>query len=202
MMNRKVAVLFSLALLVAPAIARQSAGNQGRYGCSLTEATAPAIRGIRLGMTKDQVLDLFRKSLSKDDIDLAIEASKEKSETGLTYLMFQVPTGGANTPGPSDSVRAGLRDGRVVEIAVQYPQPSWDNVDQWVNKLSETLKLPGARAWVPGASDNPTKILKCKEVEIEAGYQGGGGSIRISKIVPGLAAPAGVRDKLRDSFKP
>jgi hypothetical protein len=199
-MNRTVAVLFSLTLIVAPATGRQSAGRQ--YDCSLTEATAPAIRGVKLGMTTDQVIDLFRGSLKKDELDRVIERSKQPGEHGLSQLSFQVPSSGAPDQSSMDSIAVGLHGGRVVDIAVQYPVPSWDNIDQWVNKLSEAFKLPAARAWGPGTSEHPSKLLKCKNIEIEAGVQGGGGSIRLRNTEHTGSHGSGSPDKTRQSFKP
>jgi hypothetical protein len=199
-MNRTVAVLFSLTLIVAPATRRQSVTKQ--YDCSLTEATAPAIRGVKLGMTTDQVIDLFRAGLTKEELDRAIERSKQPGEHGLAQLAFQLPTSGATDQASMDTIAVGLHGGRVVDIAVQYPQPSWDNIDQWVNKLSEAFKLPGARAWRPGTSEHPSKVLKCRNIEIEAGVQGGGGSIRLRNTEHTASHGAGSQEKSRQSFKP
>ncbi|PYT05261.1 MAG: hypothetical protein DMF60_12570 [Acidobacteria bacterium] len=104
-----------------------------------------------------------------------------------------------------DSVSVALYKGRVTDFSVIYVGTEWNNIDQWVAKVSETLSLPGPREWVVGPSETPNKVLKCSGVEIEAATQGGGSSIRIrnTEYLKGLDDRANTLDeKKRRDFKP
>ena len=81
-----------------------------------------------------------------------------------------------------ESVSVGLHKGRVTEFTVQYLGAEWNSIDQWIARLSETLKLPGQQDWVVGSSETPNKVLKCAGIEIEAAVQGGGSSISIRNV--------------------
>lgn len=115
------------------------AGDKSRTAptCSLKLAQAPAIRGLRLGMTVDQVSEFFPqvKSAKEDMVGIAqagripIALSRKKSDfEGIEAFSF------------------GFLDQRLTSLGVEYDKSvTWDNVDQFTNRLSEALGLP--KAW-------------------------------------------------------
>ena len=200
-MKRSIAVLFSLILIAVAGAAGSSAAQYSQSGCSLTAETAPAIRGVRLGMTPEQAVGLFSSSMKKNEIDEAIAKAKETGMHGMSMLTFPIPP--ANGEGASGSLGVSFKDGRVAIIAAQYLEPAWESVDQWINKLSESLKLPGPKGWTASTSENPGKVLKCNGIQIEAGIMGSGGSVIISTTTGMMHDHSSSSpDKSRQTFKP
>src|SRR5262245_56779803 len=108
--------------------------------------------------------------------------AKVKSTTSneTVYLGFDPRTDAAKEQFAGvESVSAGIHRGRVIDFNIDYVGPTWTTVDEWIMKLSETLKLPAVQDWVVGPDETPNKLLKCDGIEIEAALQGGSGSIRI-----------------------
>jgi hypothetical protein len=199
-MNRIAVSLFTLALALAFS---SGYGLAAQSRCALTESNAPTIRGLRLGMTFDQVVALFPGSSRRKEMRDAIEKAKAAPAGEVAYLGFDAASDGAKDQFAGiDSVQVGLSKGRVVDFTVQYVGPSWSNIDEWVTKLSETLGLPGKQEWVVGPNENPNKILKCKGVEIEAATQGGGSSIRVHITEPMAGGTGSGEEGKRKVFKP
>ena len=134
-------------------------------------------------MTIEQLLALFPGSTKRREIRDALERLKGSGKEETARLTFDAANdaGGDGFAGV-DSVAVGVNRGRVTEFTVSYVGATWRSVDEWIDKLSEPLKLPAARRWVVGPSENPNKILKCNGIEIEAAIQGGGASIAIRNI--------------------
>ena len=205
-MNR-IAIAFSaLALMTMPAYAQQpSPPSQPlpQAQCGLTEATSPNVRGVRLGMTTEQLLALFPGSTRRRDFKDALERVKSARSDETARLSFDAVDASGDTFSGVDSVALGLIRGRVTEFTIIYVGPTWRNVDEWIAKLSESLRLPGARRWAVGPNEAPSKVLKCTGIEIEAAIQGGGGSITIRGAEPkgGDRRNPG-EEKQRRDFKP
>jgi hypothetical protein len=171
---------FVTAFLTFAFVAISANQEFARPKCNLTEATSPNISGLRLGMTTQQLLAMFPNAGKRREVKDALMTAKTVGAGETTYLTFDPATDGSKDQFPGvDSVSAGLRKDRVVDLNVSYVGTSWGRIDDWVAKLSETFKLPGAQDWVTGPSENPNKVLKCDGVEIEAAIQGGGASMRI-----------------------
>ena len=207
-MNRIAIVFSALALMIMPAYAQQpSPPSQPlpQAQCGLTEATSPSVRGVRLGMTTEQLLALFPGSTRRREIKDALERVKSARSDETARLSFDAAV---DATGDSfadvDSVALSLNKGRVTEFTVIYVGPTWRNVDEWIAKLSESLKLPGARRWVVGSNEAPNKVLKCSGIEVEAAIQGGGGSITIrsTEQVKGGDRKNTGEERQRREFKP
>jgi hypothetical protein len=179
-MKRMVTAFLALALNTIPAYAQIATPQSGTTGCTITEATAPGVRGVRLGMSVDQVLALFPSSNRRREMKEAIDRARAASEGETVYLVFDPATDArAGSFDDVSGVAVGLNRGRVTDFSIIYVGPSWRSVDEWIGKLAESLKLPGARSWTVGPNETPNKVLRCKGVEIEAAIQGGGASIRV-----------------------
>ena len=169
-MKRMVMIFFALASTLIPAYAQVTTQSN----CMIT------VRDIRLGMSLQQLLALFPASSKRKEMADALERAKATTGNETVYLVFNPATdGGSQRFAGVDSVMAGVYKGQVVDFTVVYVGPTWNTVDEWVEKLRESFGLPGARGWMAGPSENPSKILKCRGAEIEAGIQGGSGSIRV-----------------------
>ncbi|HEV8485266.1 MAG TPA: hypothetical protein VGV87_17110 [Blastocatellia bacterium] len=198
-MNR-IAIAFSaLALMTMPAYAQQPQAQ-----CGLTEATSPSVRGVRLGMSTEQLLALFPANARRRDFKDALERVKTASsdETARLSIDPMIDASGDTSAG---AVAVGLTKGRVTDFTISYVGPTWRNVDEWVAKLTESLKLPAGRTWTVGPNENPNKILRCNGIEIEAAIQGGGGSITIrntEQVKVGEQRRDAGEEKKRREFKP
>jgi Domain of unknown function (DUF4177) len=145
--------------------------------CSIPLDKAPTIRGLRLGMSADELLSLFAANdMSKRQVEAALKNAGLAPNYGLTTF----------TLSPRDSTMMEVKerfvgvsffrfttfDGRVVEIQVNYERgdpslyPSW-TIDELTAKVSFAFGLPRANYWEPPSSDDQRK-LKCKGFEVEA----------------------------------
>lgn len=205
-MNKRVIALFTL--VVVTISAHSQALSQSK--CSLTEADSPSIRGLRLGMSTQEVLALFPGSATRWAKEPGLRDARQKAlaatSSGLVSLTFEPATDAAKDQFANvDSVSVSLYRGRVVDLTVVYLGTVWNSIDEWIAKVSETLRLPGPKEWVVGPSETPNKILKCSGIEIEATVQGGGSSIRIRNPESLKAAEERentAEEKKRREFKP
>ena len=180
-MSNRVMALFTLVFVTI--LGSSQALSQSR--CNLTKDNSPSVRGLRLGMSTEQLLALFpgsAKRWAKDPkkIREAREKAMAADSSEPVYLSFDLATDAAKEQFAGvDSVSAGLYTGWVVDFSIVYVGGAWRTIDEWVATVSETFKLPGAQDWVAGPSEHPNKVLRCNGIEIEAGIQGGSASIRI-----------------------
>jgi hypothetical protein len=186
-MNRLVMTFFALALVMVTAYARPS-GPPAQSRCNLTEANSPNIRGIKLGMTTEQLLALFPGSGDKADIKDMLDKAKVPASFEAAYLTFD-PTAYTSRErfARINAVSVTIYKGRVVEFGVFYIGPSssgpaWRNVDEWIAKLSEAFSLPGAQEWAAGPNANASKTLRCNGFEVEASVDEGAGSIKLRSL--------------------
>jgi hypothetical protein len=205
-MKRIVMSFFAIALTMISAYALVVSQQPAPSNCVLTAANSPTVRDIRLGMSLQQVLALFPSAGKRREIRDAVERAKAAAVNETVYLVFDPANdGGGERFAGIDTVLVGAYKGQVVDFSVSYIGPTWRTVDEWVERLRQSWGLPGAQAWEVGPSENPSKILKCKGVEIEAGIQGAGGSIRVrdTEYNKGVEDSKGTgEDRKRREFKP
>lgn len=159
--------LFVFLIIVAFAISgfgqTQSAGPAK---CSLTLAQSPAIRGLKLGMSVEEVLRQFPGASEEPHIRQALSSADQ--EFGVAR--FSSPSL------RSEPKFAGINgfsfeflDRHLSSLWVQYAGPEWKTVDDFISRLSGPFNLPGPNSWEPDASDQ--KTLKCVgfEVKVSAG---------------------------------
>ena len=174
-MSKRVMALFTLMVLTVSAYSQTSGGR-----CSLTAASAPSVRGLKLGMTADELLALFPAAAKRNDTIEAVKKAKAATAGEVVYLSFNpaIDSGKEQFAGV-ESVGAGLLNNRVSDFSVVYGGASWTNIDDWIAKLAEAFKLPAAEAWAIGPSETPNKVLRCDQMSIEAAIQGGSAAIRV-----------------------
>lgn len=182
--------------------------------CTLTLNRSPVIRGLSLGMSTQEVLATFPGSTENPEIRGQIGAAGDAPNFGVARLGFQPWTLLSPTKerfAGIDSCWVTLFDGRVVEMSAQYSGPTsrpsrgpfWEDVEDFIAKLSATFSLPDPKDWVRHSSG---KVLKCVDFEIEASTPtNGAGQVLIhnraykEKVQERAAAD---REKLRREFKP
>jgi hypothetical protein len=155
--------------MVVPTFSQTS--NQST--CNLTISQSPTVRGIRLGMSAEEVFALFPGSAERQDYKDAILSAQVSPNYGVARLYFQPAA--YLSPAKErfsgiDSISITLFDGRATEISVAYtgyPKgPSWLNVDDFITKLSDAFALPSAKDWQ--TTGEFSKTLKCSGFEIRA----------------------------------
>ena len=155
-MSRPIISIAAVFSILVPALGQTPSQSQGQSNC-VTMIQSPAVRGIRLGMTAEEVFALFPGSSERLENRRAIEVAERSPYYGIANLYFQPST----YPSPAkerfaaiDSVLITLFDGRVTEVRVEYAgpnssskSPAWNNVDDFIAKLAEAFALPSAKYW-------------------------------------------------------
>lgn len=182
---------------------------QNESMCTLTISESPAIRGIKLGMSVDQLLSLFPGSHERDHNKRALENSQAHPNFGIARLGFQPSE-------YSSAVQerfAGISwisvvafDGQITEIMVSYQDPPkgprWPHVDLFIAKLVETFGLPDLAEWL--STGVQSKTLKCSGFELRAGALSGGSFWLINRnyIDTWTERTAADEERKRKEFKP
>jgi hypothetical protein len=205
-MKRMIVGFCIFIVVLMPAFARTAGEAQGLSVCGLTEANAPTVRSIHLGMSVGELAALFPGSAKRKEVRDALE--RAKAATGnepLTITFDPSMDGGGERFAGVATVSAITVKGRVVAFSVFYVGTAWPTIDEWVTKLAETYSLPAASHWSAGLSESPDKILACGGIEVEAAIQGGGSSVSVRNREalrkPGEHGNAGDERKRRE-FKP
>ena len=150
--------------------------------CLMNAAAAPVVRGLRLGMTAEE-LSTFFPGLSPRNL---VASAQREPNYGVGRLFFQ-----SDSLSPLsrftgiDSISIVLFDDQVTEITVNYAGansypvkgPFWRNVDDFIAKLSEAFGLPLAREWLD--VNMYAKTLKCSGFTLDASAVNGTGSITL-----------------------
>jgi len=95
--------------------------------CSLTPAQAPTIRGIKIGMSTEEILSLFPESNQRPDIKAALVQADGYPNYGVASLFFQLsgyPSLAKDRFAGIDGISVKLFDGRVAELRVYYAGPN------------------------------------------------------------------------------
>lgn len=213
-MSRVFVVLFALALLApTPTQSQETLKAQMPSSCSLTPAQAPAIRGLKLGMSSEEILALFPESNQRPEIKAALANAESYPSFGVAHLYFQpsmYPAAWKDRFAGIDGIAVTLFDDHMSELQVSYagqnsnPRgPFWPDVDRFIAKLSEAYRLPAARDW--HQVGEAYKVLDCNGLNIEARTPGGTGaiSLRSTKYLDkSRERAAEMEEKIRKEFRP
>ena len=200
-MKKLLLITFMLGMVSIAAAQTSNTGASGTAECKLKLAQAPAIRGIRLGMTVDQLLAVFPGS-EKDE---ALRYQLSRSRFGLASAGINPSTYSSKESFLGvKGVSVSFFDGELSFFSIVYDGPDWKTSDQFTMKVVEALKLPGIEFW-RGSGD--AKVLKCDGFEVVT--QRGSGTSVISvrnreKDVNQTISERedAVKDKARKAFKP
>ena len=123
-----------------------SAIPQEKTPCTLTLAGAPVIKGLRLGMTPDEVLALFPGS--KDNAEVRSDLSRPPNRFGGSSFVIR-PGEYKSKPEFSEvsQITFSVLDGRISKINIGYNGPEWRHVDKFIEKLVDGTNLPGVAQW-------------------------------------------------------
>jgi hypothetical protein len=154
-------LLIGASFIVSGQTAREI-DEQAEPACKMTLAQAPVTNGIKLGMTRDQVLALFPGS--REDSELRASLYRPANPSGETTFSINPERYASKAKFPRVTlIRFTLMDDHVSSFNVSYDGPQWAHVDEFIEKLSAVTKLPGADAWDPYVGmDTQLKTLTCK----------------------------------------
>ena len=166
----------SLAVVQSPA-QTNSASSQEKPTCQLTLAGAPDIKGLRLGMTAEEVLAQFPGS--KEDAEVRASLAAPPSKVGTSSLLVRPEKYESKDKFAGiNQIIFTLLDGRVSNFTVGYNGPEYSHVDKFVAKSIEGTSLPAADQWEAYVGmDNSLKILKCTDFEVRVFIGGQGGNL-------------------------
>ena len=179
-------------------------GSSGDSKCSLTRAEAPEIRGIRLGMTPQQLMALFPEDGNQQKIGEAIRQSKRVDAYGYSRLTLQADTPNSNPRFTGvNYIAVDFLDERVTFYHVAYNGPEWKTVRQFVGKLTEAFHLPSS-SWT---GDDQDQQMKCDGFIINASASSGTIGSRVEVRDPSVPQVIRdrrevVKDKERQAFRP
>jgi hypothetical protein len=156
--------------------------------CKMTLAQAPTIRGLRLGMTSDELFAIFPAN-EREETDRAQQLKSAELHPHYGYASFQFDPSqyatGDRFTGIS-SLKFGLFDRKVVYLSATYSNmPILDRMGQVMEIIIRQFGLPEFKAW-PGYSESwehyNSPSLSCDGFTFQA--HGGGGFILITLTDP------------------
>jgi hypothetical protein len=156
--------------------------------CKITLAQAPAIRGLRLGMTSDELFAIFPAN-EREQSDRAQKLKNAELHPHYGYASFQFdPSRYATRDRFTGILRFDfeLFDKKVVYLsATYYNMPVLDRMGQVMEIITRQFGLPEFKAW-PGYGESwehwNSPSLSCDGFTFQA--HGGGGFILITLIDP------------------
>lgn len=179
------------------AIGKSAEPNQA--GCSLTMEAAPDVRGLKLGMTPDEVLALFPGS--KDDPEVHSDVTRPPSKLGVSSFVIKPAKYQSKEKFAGlNQITINLLDGRVSGFTAGHNGPEFPHVDNFIAKFIEGTNLPPAEAWAPYEGlDNSLKILRCKDFEVRLFVGGPGGNLNYVELHDSIAEKKRIerRDKAK-----
>jgi hypothetical protein len=175
-------------------------------GCSIKLDQAPSLRGIKLGMSLNQVLDLIPGSREDKNVTDFLEAAR-RGHPAASYAKRSLDFQASSYP--SLPMFNNLRqitvqtfDDRVTDISVQYTYPPWERVHDFVAKVAESPNLPGAKEW---EQDSFTGNLKCQDFEVRVFAAGSNSFVALLDLAADrkiAERKKAVIEKARKEFKP
>ncbi|MBV9958331.1 MAG: hypothetical protein JO360_07915 [Acidobacteria bacterium] len=163
-MKHLLAILFLI--IAATTVSAQTGDAADKPPCALSVTQAPAINGLKLGMTVEQVLARFPGS-SEDKIIAAERArAPEKFGAGSFSIIPEKYSTKDEFPG-INQFNFRYIDGHIYSLRAAYNGQTWKDVDEFVSKFAADAKLPAAGFWdaTPGM-EMQQKELKCSDLAI------------------------------------
>jgi hypothetical protein len=123
--------------------------------CKLALAQAPVIRGLRLGMTSEELFAIFPAD-EGEEFNRAQLLKKAELPPNYGYTSFQFDTSRYATKDRFTGIgllNFGLFDRKVVSIgATYYPAPQFDRPGQLMEIITKQFGLPEFKDW-PGSNE-------------------------------------------------
>jgi hypothetical protein len=181
----------------------------GISSCTLNVAQAPAVRGVKLGMTVDELLALFPGSAENQQTKQILAEADGNPRLGAAF--FGISPAGYSTRERYAGISSyGVQafDRRIVGLYVNYEGPPngprWTNVDDLTEKFVESFKLPGTANWLLDRSD-ARRGLQCHGFQVFALISGDRATLMLIEpewVQTQKARLAAYEEQKRREFKP
>jgi len=129
---------------------------QQKPKCKIILAQAPVIRGLRLGMTSDELFAIFQAN-EREASDRAQQLKSAELPPNYGYTVFQLNPSNYTTKDRFTGIghlNIGLFDRKVVYITATYLNtPEFDRPGQLTEIVTRQLGLPEFKAW-PGYAES------------------------------------------------
>lgn len=203
-MNRIVFTCLLL-LLIAGTLTGQTI-DQSYTGCNLAKEKAPAIRGIKLGMTSDEVHAVV-PGIREDYKDF-VSRARNFPQFGSAFMNSNMLD--KDKFNGIEGFNFQFFDDHLVQYHVYYRGPnsnlrgpSWPKSDDLIARFADAYHLPGPANWVEDAG---SRVLRCKGFEVRINASNGAQIIVGEAGNPWVAEQKKRRDayeeQLRRDFKP
>lgn len=167
---------------------------QEKSPCTLKMSQAPILKGLRLGITPNEVLALFPGSA--DDAEVRAQLSRPARAMGNSSFLIRPEKFGSKAEFLSISqITVSLLDGRVSSYTISYKGPQWKDVDEFISKFIEGTQLPAADQWQAYSGlDTQMKTLHCADFSVRLFAGGEGGSLN-SVLLQDLEADEKLKER-------
>jgi len=186
-----------------PASSLPSSSSLERTACTLSVSEAPAIGGLKVGMSVDQVLALFPGS--KGDAEVSAAVAKRGPFGNGSLLIEPSKYGSLANFKDISRVSISLLDSRVSSFTAYYNGPEWPHVDKFVEKFVGGKNLPSPDQWEPyPGMDTQMKTLTCTgfSIRLFIGGEGGNQNYVLMKDVEADKTLKDRRKKAREQASP
>jgi len=172
-------ILLSAFLLLTAVSTYGQTGSPPPQPCTLKISQAPSVRGLKLGMTMDELFPLFPGMSDSEGIKQTLSTAESFPKFGDTAFSINPLSWGNKErfAGISD-VWVHTFDRRIIGLSVRYDEfpggARWKNADDLIQRFSDSLHLPGPKEWGPDPYNTSVKKLMCDgfEVAVSAGDRG------------------------------
>jgi hypothetical protein len=149
--------------------------------CGLTLAQSPEMYGLRLGMSLEEALNLFPGS--REDVSIRREIERTMHISGAVSLIFNANRhhNYANLPNAKEFWLRFL-DNRLYALHIEYNNPLWNHVDDFIKNLPQVASLPSTHTWQ--SIGNQSKYLICNNFEFRvfASYNGASDYVSLTNL--------------------
>jgi hypothetical protein len=203
--------LFALTIFLAATslVYGQSAPTQPSQ-CSLKLAQSPSVRGIKLGVTAEDLLALFPGRASEYG---AMSVSQADNFPHFGVIGFDIVPSRYSTKERFAGIgyfNFVILDGRVAQFEVHYQGPpngaTWRNIDDFIAKIADAFQVPAAKNWTANQSIPSTKELKCDGFQMRASNVNLHGSLTVATVDAPFKVQkerlAAFEEKARRDFRP
>lgn len=150
--------------------------------CKLTLAQAPDIRGLRLGMTSNELFAIFPAN-EQEEFNRAQQLKKAELPPNFGLTNFQIDLYRYATKDRFTGLSGlsfNLFDGKVVSISTSYSNaPQFDRKDQVMEIITRKFGLPETKDWADYSENSNPSTLSCDGFIFQVYASGGGLSIKL-----------------------
>lgn len=209
---KRILTLASVVMMTAVCAYSQSeVAKVSTSACTLKTSQAPAVRGIKLGMSVEEMLALFPGSAAEDGIKLAVSKADNSPHFGVVGIDI-VPSRYSTKErfAGIGNYNFVFLDGRVAQYEVYYQGPpngpTWRNIDDFIARIADAFQLPAAKDWTALAYNPLTKELKCDGFQLWASNATLNGRLMVATVDAPFKIQkeraAAFEEKARRAFRP